>query len=376
MIADGWDLFLDDRDRGLTLSGVTEGTLKRYRAVRTHHLNFCADGRISSWNVFSDADLTAYSKRRDGDNAAPRTIRLELELIKSVMKFLISARRLPESCRLQHRVVQMQGTDTYCYSVEEVRAMVEHCRAIPGLTWLGDLIVGLACTGMRIGEAAALQWRDINLSAKTIRIADERGSRRKGQSGAARTTKGKRSRVIPISQELLPLLQSVSVKGGLVFHAAKGGQLRSRNVLAQFIKHVIEPLKTRFPLPEGEAIGFEHGRLHSFRHFFCSQAFVGGANVGEIQDWLGHADSDTVQHYRHLRDEDARRRMDSLTFLGSDDQNGEQTGIVAIKREVANREGVATAEKRERGQSLVSVVVPVTGTTHRTMTQTLENVVL
>ena len=80
-----------------------------------------------------------------------------------------------------------------------------------------------------------------------------------------------------------------------------------------FIDDVIEPLKKKFPTPDGE-IGFAHGRLHSFRHFFCSQAFLGYASEGEIKEWLGHADSKMVEHYRHLRSEDAQRKMARLTF--------------------------------------------------------------
>jgi len=66
--------------------------------------------------------------------------------------------------------------------------------------------------------------------------------------------------------------------------------------------------------PAGE-IGFEHRRLHSFRHFLCSQCFLGGASEGEIKEWLDHADSKMVEHYRHLRCEDAQRKMNQIRFL-------------------------------------------------------------
>ena len=83
-----------------------------------------------------------------------------------------------------------------------------------------------------------------------------------------------------------------------------------------FIDDVVEPLKKRFPAPAGET-GFEHGRLHSFRHFLCSQALLGGASEGEVRQWLGHADSKMVEHYHHLREEDAQRKMAQIEFLPS-----------------------------------------------------------
>jgi integrase len=115
----------------------------------------------------------------------------------------------------------------------------------------------------------------------TIRVADERNSSRKRKLGTARTTKGRRSRSIPIHPDLAKLRD----------------------------------------------IGFEHGRLHSFRHFFCSQCFVSGASEGEIKEWLGHADSKMVEHYRHLRSEDAQRKMQQVDFFGRRSGDDRPSGV-------------------------------------------------
>jgi integrase len=85
-------------------------------------------------------------------------------------------------------------------------------------------------------------------------------------------------------------------------------------VLSVFIRDVIDKLKARFPAPAGKN-GFEHGRLHSFRHFFVSQCFLGGASEGEIRQWVSHADSKMVEHYRHLGRKDALAKMEQINFL-------------------------------------------------------------
>jgi integrase len=155
---------------------------------------------------------------------------------------------------------------------------------------------------------------------------DERSSKRRNTAGTARTTKGRRSRAIPIHPKLKQLLETLEHKpDGYVFHAPRGGQLRPRNVLDVFIREVIEPLKKRFPTPEGE-IGFEDGRLPGFRHFFCSQSFLGGASEGEIREWLGHAESKIVEHYRHLRNADALRKMRQIDFTGPEDSDTPRDG--------------------------------------------------
>jgi integrase len=119
--------------------------------------------------------------------------------------------------------------------------MVEHCRACHGLHWLGAVIVALASTGLRISELASLRWTDLDLRSKTIRLTDERASRRcKGRT--VRRFKGRRGRSLPVHDVLKP-------------------------DTVRFIREVIKPLKERFPTPP-EGLGFEHGRMHGFRHYF------------------------------------------------------------------------------------------------------------
>ncbi len=167
-----------------------------------------------------------------------------------------------------------------------------------------------------------MRWTDVDLDNNVITVPDERASRRKRLAGTMRTTKGKRSRKIPIHPRLREVLLKMKREpDGRVFHAQRGGQMRPWNVLSAFICDVIENLKEKFPTPPGET-GFEHGRLHSFRHFFVSQCFLGGASEGEIQEWVGHADSKMVEHYRHLGRKDAVRKMEQINFvdLGANEQ--------------------------------------------------------
>ena len=84
--------------------------------------------------------------------------------------------------------------------------MIKHCEANPLLGWLLNVIIALAHLGVRIGELAGLRWSDVDLDNNVITIADERASRRKRLAGTMRTTKGKRSRKIPIHPRLREVL--------------------------------------------------------------------------------------------------------------------------------------------------------------------------
>jgi integrase len=114
------------------------------------------------------------------------------------------------------------------------------------------------------------------------------------------------------------LLALPKTADGRVVHSARGFRLRESNSLSIYKKHVLEALKDEFPTPPDE-LGFADGTFHSFRHFFASQCLISGASEGEVREWLGHRDSKIVERYRHLRSEDAQRRMSQIDFLRQDD---------------------------------------------------------
>ena len=95
----------------------------------------------------------------------------------------------------------------------------------------------------------------------------------------------------------------------LVFHPMQNNNFRSHCSNAK------GTASAPFPSPPGER-GFADGRVHSFRHYFVSQAFLSGVGEGEIMTWVGHRDSKMVAHYRHLGNADARRKMNQIDFLG------------------------------------------------------------
>lgn len=334
-ITGGWQIYLEYSGRSPVLGGVSSGTLKRYRAVRDKHIKFCGRHGITTWSAVDKAALEKYGNWLS-KKYAYRTTYFELTLLKSVNAWLIHNKKLPADAKIEYSLSKAVGTDTYCYSRQELAAIIQHCAATPNLGWLHDAIVALAHLGMRIGELAGLRWSDVDLVNNVITVADERASRRKQLARTARTTKGKRSRQIPIHPTLRELLSGMNRgSDGRVFHAERGGPLRPNNTLHVFIRDVIKPLKKKFPTPEGEN-GFEYGRLHSFRHFFVSQAFLGGASEGEIREWVGHADSKMVEHYRHLGRKDALRRMERINFVHLDADEQERPGLTEQPAQTLN----------------------------------------
>ena len=180
------------------------------------------------------------------------------------------------------------------------------------------MLTALACTGMRISELASLRWSDIHLDNKMIRLTDESTSRVRRKDGKRREIKNRRSRAFPIHVDLLAVLERLGkTPGGLIFRGPKGGVL-SPDVVRRTLIQVLAKLADEFPTPEGE-IGFIHGRLHSFRHHFCSTAANSGVPEQVVMSWLGHQQSAMVRHYYHLHDSESKRQMRKLSFIGRSD---------------------------------------------------------
>jgi integrase len=197
---------------------------------------------------------------------------LEITTLLQAINYFIDEDLLPSNNKIVLPIKKPTDSDTYCYTAEQVEAMLSFCRASKDLEWLAEVILGLAATGMRISELAALKWDAVDFKRNIIEVKDERRSgvaRRR----TARTTKSGKSRNFPIQEDLKDLLLAKAEAGakGFVFHAPKGGALRANNVREALVNHVITSLSERFPSSEDE-IGFKDGRLHSLRHFFRASA--------------------------------------------------------------------------------------------------------
>jgi integrase len=316
-VARGWERYLKWCERPEVMGGVSRKTLNKYRRSSELHQEFCTAHSIRYWNDFGKAELDDYGRILNPKFSA-RSLYFELTQVKTVLNWLIDEKHLPGEAKFRFRLSKPEGNETYCYTPEQVQAMLRLCDGAPGLFWLGNIIRVLACTGLRIAELAGLRWTDIDFTGNAIRLTDERSSHRRSTMGTARRTKGKRSRTIPLHPAIKSLLTRLPrVKHGHVLTGPKGGKINEDRIRERFVEQVIKPLEDSFPTPQGE-IGFEHARFHSFRHYFISQAFISGATEAEIMDWVGHRDSRTVAIYRHLRNEDSLRRMEQIEFLRPD----------------------------------------------------------
>ena len=147
-------------------------------------------------------------------------------------------------------------------------------------------------TGLRAGEALALEWSDIDEEKRTLKVTKNM-VRVDGKNTVQRTTKtASGKRMIPLNSRALEAIQHLKAQQvpgyPYVFATQTGKHLSYRNLLATMEKAC-------------EAAGVEHRGLHALRHSFASNLYARGVEVKIISKLLGHASVEiTYNRYIHF----------------------------------------------------------------------------
>jgi integrase len=156
------------------------------------------------------------------------------------------------------------------------------------------LLDTLAGTGIRWGEAEALQVKSLDLAAGTLRVvraAKYNGAAGTREFGPTKTKKSRRTITLPpqLVDTLDPIIDG---RGGeeLVFTMARGGQLRHASFHQRYWW---TPATTAVPPPRP--------RIHDLRHSHASWLIAAGVPLPVIQARLGHESiTTTIDTYGHL----------------------------------------------------------------------------
>jgi integrase len=145
----------------------------------------------------------------------------------------------------------------------------------------------LACTGLRISEALALEWRHFVLNGDSPHVKVRRGIVR-GRLDMPKSKHGRRDVALPMS--LVYALRGVcGAPEGLVFASTTGTPLMPNN------------LRRRVLRPALEEAGASWAGFHTFRHTYASMHLSRGTNIVALSRALGHhSASFTLQVYAHL----------------------------------------------------------------------------
>lgn len=194
---------------------------------------------------------------------------------------------------------QTRNESEKALTVEQLQYVLS-CVDQEDLKWR-TFIYLLADTGLRRGEACALQWQDIDFNTGLVQI--RRNLQYTPKAGVYETTpKNDKARTVDIGSDVAALLR----------------QLRSEQAESCFSKWVFtqpgtaEPMHpqspTRYFSKFGKKYEIENFHPHLLRHTSASIAITNGADIVSTSARLGHSDTSvTLKMYAHANQESIRR---------------------------------------------------------------------
>lgn len=246
--------------------------------------------------------------KSEGRAIAPRTVRAFMATLVALLNSAVDDGLIPSNPAVRWgRVVRSEQTEVEqieVFTPEELTRLLEVVeRDYPDVY---PFILCLARTGLRLGEAMALQWADVDLAQRVLLV---RRSLRRGQ---VRVPKNGKARRVDMSRQLCDVLRGwktlrdaeAAVEGReaapWVFPGLMGG-VAAGDTFRRLWARILGRAELRYRKP------------HTLRHSFASFLIQAGEPITYAQEQLGHHSAAfTLAVYGHFVPRGDRRAVDAL----------------------------------------------------------------
>jgi integrase len=258
--------------------GRAKKTLAKYRQVCDQILSEAVRQDRLRVDQLDQRFADAFRGRLHRDGLKQKTIYNRMTILRSVVLFAFRRKMTPTDPMSGLRLKKPKPTVQPVWTPAEADEILSNAPDTyrPYLTFLRE-------TGCRAGEAKYMSWEDIDLKGGIAYIREKDNWRPKSGD----------QRVVPLTDRLKQLLQSLPRRGRWVFtapitaqHPQAGRQISERRAL-QCLKRVLAILGLK-------------GHLHTFRHTYISQALSRGVPEAVVREWVGHVDPSIMRIYVHI----------------------------------------------------------------------------
>ncbi len=273
-------------------SQVRQSTFVKYASILEKHikpdLGAAPPGMVSETLIdrFRQSLLTERE-------LAPKTVRDILAVLRSVLSF--TAGQFPGLFPLPEiRYPKAERRPIRVLSVQEQRRLTDYL--LVGLDACKFGILLALFTGLRLGELCALQWKNISVPERTIRVGATLQRLRDLEPRTDQRTKlclgepksGASCRVIPMSESVAGLC----------------GRMESPLPAAFVLTGTPEPMEPRalqYRLQKyTKDCGLEGVHTHTLRHSFATRCVEAGVELKCLSEILGHSSASvTLDRYVH-----------------------------------------------------------------------------
>jgi integrase len=246
---------------------VRSSTLDGERIVLNRFLAHCGERDLSTVTArLAEGYFAARLQAVRTPTANP-----DLRILKAVFQAAVRRGYLRENPWRHVKQVKEAEKEIRVLTAAEVERLLAAC---PTLMWR-VLVFILVTTGLRRGEALALEWRDVDLDNGLLHVRCKDGHR----------TKSGRNRIVPLVPAAIALLRALQAEasGSHVFETERGPV--GLNRVREFREIV-------------RAAGIPACTLHDLCRTYVSSLAMAGVNEAVAQKPAGHASiGTTLTHY-------------------------------------------------------------------------------
>lgn len=326
----------DGYDGGDPLEGQTMRTYRRYYS---NHILPYMQFAGKTVGGFQRTDMEAIRERTLLAGLAPRSVREVLRLTKAILAYgvtrgiidAVPGKDVTLKITRAEKAKDKKSKDEGVFTPAQIAAIL---RAADSLAtdknrqitraWAlyRPLAYLLVHTGIRISEARGFPRASLDKAARLIRIRQRAAE--DGEIGITKSADGMRD--LPLHPDLIaPLEDAMRLSNfDLVFASSEGTPRSYHNLYNRMLKPLIKRANA-LAESEGDAgvpvpmLGF-----HAMRHAYAARLIAAGANLKQLQVWMGHHDpAFTIKEYGHLFDDDGSTAavMARMTIAPRHDKN-------------------------------------------------------
>ena len=206
------------------------------------------------------------------DKLSPASCDLHIRFIKHALQLAVDWSMLEKNVASRFPMFNVDNRSSDFLTDAELQRFIQTVQA-SGNKVIANLIMFMLSSGMRVSEAMAIRWSDVNMENRTISIP-------------ARNNKSRRLKSIPLSDMAAEAIQSQSANRGLHEYIWINPRTKER------YKNIHLPfniLRERANLPTF--------KIHGLRRAFATTLANNGTSINVIQQLLTHASPVTTDRY-------------------------------------------------------------------------------
>lgn len=306
------------------VNDLRPSTLEKYDGIYRNYIRNSTIGIIKLKDLRAANIQAYYNTLIKEKNKTPDTIKTINKVLKSVLNQAIKENYVPINyCNNVILPKISQKEEIQIFTLEEqqqfINALENHRNRA-----LFILVLG---TGLRIGEAVALKWSDIDLEAPELKVQrtfkrvsklnndDKEGNKTEIIEQLPKTKYSERT--IPIPSSITKELKAHKKRQNA--EKLKTGEAYINNDLL-FPNELGEPTDTRNLSRSYERIlnraGITHKKFHALRHTYATRLFEKEVPLKTVQILLGHSDiSITANIYTHVMPEEKLKTIEKINSL-------------------------------------------------------------